>query len=481
MTQKIPLKTIDPKAPKNAKIESSTELNLYEKQEKIYTREIQGFFQKIRVFTGWPLLLGYFLLPWFSWQGQQLVLFDLPARKFHIFNYTFWPQDFFLLGWMLIIAAFALFFFTNWLGRVWCGYTCPQTVWTSIFMWMEQFAEGSRNQRMKLDKRPWDLDKFLKKGFKHSLWMGFALATGFTFIGYFSPLTQLIPDFFTLKAHPAAVFWVLFFTAGTYINAGWMREQVCKYMCPYARFQSAMFDQDTLIVSYDTKRGESRGSRKKKADPASLGLGDCVDCSVCVQVCPTGIDIRDGLQYECITCAHCIDACDEVMDKMNYPRGLIRYTTQHELEGGKSHFLRPRLVGYGIALVLMILAFSYEIVNRIPLELDIIRDRNQLFGYSSAGAITNTYSLKIMNMDQQPHQYSIEIIGHEALNYIGKQQVSLASGEYLTLPIQLEIDPAALNRSNITIHFQIESIDDPSIHTIEESRFLGPTPMPKTH
>ena len=345
-------------------------------------------------------------------------------------------------------------------------------------MWMEQVAEGSRNQRIKLDKQPWSLDKVLKKSFKHGLWLSFALLTGFAFIGYFVPLTQLVPEIFRFEAHPAAIFWVLFFTAATYINAGWMREQVCKYMCPYARFQSAMFDKDTLIVSYDTKRGESRGSRKKKADPKALGLGDCVDCSVCVQVCPTGIDIRDGLQYECITCAHCIDACDEVMDKMNYPRGLISYTTLHEQEGGKTKILRPRLVGYGTLMLVMCLAFSYSIATRIPLELDIIRDRNQLFGYTSSGMISNTYSLKIMNMDQQPRSYRIRIEGNENLEYVGKKEVLLASGEYLTLPIQLEIDPNQLKQSNIKIHFFIEATDDSSIHTGAESRFIGPTPMP---
>jgi cytochrome c oxidase accessory protein FixG len=271
---------------------------------------------------------------------------------------------------------------------------------------------------------------------------------------------------------------MLFFTAATYINAGWMREQVCKYMCPYARFQSAMFDQDTLIVSYDVKRGESRGSRKKNADPATLGLGDCVDCSVCVQVCPTGIDIRDGLQYECITCAHCIDACDEVMDKMDYPRGLIRYTTQHELEGGKTKFLRPRLIGYGIVMLIMVFAFGYKVATRIPLELDIIRDRNQLFGYSSTGNISNTYSLKIMNMDQKQHSYRLGIKGDDQLQYIGKKEITVASGEHLTLPVQLEINPAKINRSNIKVHFRVEAIDDRTIQAQEETRFLGPTPMP---
>ncbi len=251
---------------------------MYQKREKIYTRKITGFYQRIRVYTGWPLLLGYFLLPWINWNGSQAVLFDLPNRQFNIFFLTFWPQDFSLLAWLLIIAAFSLFAVTAWLGRVWCGYTCPQTVWTAIYMWAEQWCEGSRNQRIKLDQAPWSVNKLLRKFSKHTMWLGFAFLTGLTFVGYFSPVRELTLNLFVfdfshslldwelewwgLSVWEAA--WILFFTCGTYINAGWLREQVCMYMCPYARFQSVMFDQDTLIVSYDYRRGESRGARKKK-------------------------------------------------------------------------------------------------------------------------------------------------------------------------------------------------------------------------
>ena len=322
------------------------ELDLYQKREKVYTRKIEGFYQRLRLYTGWPLLIAYFLLPWISINGRQAVWFDLPERKFHIFTMTFWPQDFPLLAFLLIIAAFGLFAVTVVAGRVWCGYTCPQTVWTSIFMWIEQKAEGSRNQRIRLDKGPWTLSKVMRKIGKHGGWLLVAFATGMTFVGYFYPMRELVVELATLSTGKWQALWTLFFTLATYINAGWMREQVCIYMCPYARFQSVMFDRDTLIVSYDPARGEPRGSRKRSADPAELGLGDCIDCDLCVQVCPTGIDIREGLQYECIGCALCIDACDSVMHKMGYEPGLIRYTSENALEGKKTHWARPRVIGY---------------------------------------------------------------------------------------------------------------------------------------
>ena len=297
------------------------EIDLYQRREKIYTRKIEGFYQRVRLFSGWPLLLGYLLLPWLEWDGRQAVLFDLPARKFHIFGLTFWPQDAPMLAFMLMIAAFGLFAVTTFAGRIWCGYTCPQTVWTSIFMWLEQKTEGSRNQRIKLDKAPWSAEKIAKKAAKHASWLFVGLVTGMTFVGYFNPIRDLVYDFVTLSPGKWQFLWTLFFTLATYINAGWMREQVCKYMCPYARFQSVMFDQDTLIVSYDKKRGEPRGSRKRNLDRKETDLGDCVACELCVQVCPTGIDIRNGLQYECIGCALCVDACNSVMDKMAVPQG----------------------------------------------------------------------------------------------------------------------------------------------------------------
>lgn len=449
-------------------------VDLYQRREKVYTRKIEGFFQRIRLFTGWPLLLAYFLLPWFEIDDRQALLFDIPARKFYVLWFTFWPQDFPLLAWLLIIAAFGLFALTNFAGRVWCGYTCPQTVWTAIYMWAEQLTEGSRNQRIKLDKQPMSLVKLTKKISKHLLWMGFALLTGFTFIAYFSPAKSMIYDFFTAEAALWVYAWVFFFSLATYLNAGYMREQVCMYMCPYARFQAAMFDTDTLVVSYDTARGEPRGSRKKNENHLESGKGDCIDCNICVQVCPTGIDIRDGLQYQCITCALCIDACNAVMDKMEYKRGLIRYTTQTNLAGGKTKFLRPKLIGYSSLIIIMTGLFLFTLGTRIPLRLDVIRDRAELYEESTEGMIENVYELRVLNMAEQPQIFDLSVQGILVSEWAGPRQVQLGSGETGVYPIRLSVNPELIVFSVQEISFEAQSVQDSGILAMAESRFIGP-------
>ena len=450
------------------------EIDLYQRREKIYTRKIEGFYQRIRLFSGWPLLLGYLLLPWASWDNRQAILFDLPARKFYILGLSFWPQDFPMLAFMLIIAAFALFAVTTFAGRVWCGYTCPQTVWTSIFMWLEQKTEGSRNQRIKLDKAPWSLEKVTRKIFKHGSWLFVGFVTGFTFVGYFTPIRELLPDLVTLSAGQWATSWTIFFTLATYINAGWMREQVCTYMCPYARFQSVMFDQDTLIVSYDKKRGEPRGSRKRSIEHGELALGDCVDCSLCVQVCPTGIDIRAGLQYECIGCALCIDACNSVMDKMEYPRGLIRYTSERELEGGKTRWLRPRIIGYFLVFCLMVGVFWYNVFSRIPLELTAIRDRTQLYSITDSGAVENIYTLQLANMDNDMHTFDITIEGIEGASIVGTTRHILNGGEVRSISLRVSVEPGELDSPSTELDFTAVAADKPSLSATTESRFMRP-------
>ena len=450
------------------------ELDLYQRREKIYTRKIEGFYQRIRMFTGWPLLIGYFLLPWLSWDGRQSVLFDLPERKFDILGLTFWPQDFFMLAFLLIIAAFALFAVTTFAGRIWCGYTCPQTVWTSIFMWLEQKTEGSRNQRVKLDKAPWSLEKIARKTAKHGAWLLVAFATGFTFVGYFTPIRELLVDLASLEFTSWPALWIIFFTLATYINAGWMREQVCTYMCPYARFQSVMFDQDTLIVSYDGGRGEPRGSRKREAERTNLGLGDCIDCELCVQVCPTGIDIRDGLQIECIGCALCIDACDSVMDKMQYPRGLIRYTSERALQGQPTRWLRPRIVGYVVVLTVMVGVFWYTMFSRVPLELTAIHDRNQLYVTTDSGDIENIYTLQLVNMDRAMHEFEIGISGMPGATLIGETLHTLNGGEVRSITLRVRADPAQLDKPASTLTFDAVATDQPALRISAESRFMKP-------
>ena len=468
MSEKIPVKDVSADAVKT--------YDLYAKREPIYVRSYQGLFKNVRLIGVGLLFILYFGTAWLKWDGRQAVLFDLPAREFHIFAATFQPQDFFLLSFLLIICAFGLFFITVFAGRVWCGYTCPQTVWTWIYMWAERVTEGERNKRMKLDKQPWSAEKVARKSAKHAIWLTVALATAITFVGYFMPIGELVYQIGTLQVSGWALFWVFFFTAATYINAGWMREQVCIYMCPYARFQSVMFDKDTLIVSYDEARGEPRGSRKRDSDPRAQGLGDCIDCNICVQVCPTGIDIRKGLQYECIGCAACVDACDQVMDKMNYPRGLIRYTTEHSLEGNETKLLRPRLLGYGAALAVMIGFFVVTLSNLAEVSMDVQRDRNVLYRETRGGLIENVYIIRINNRTNADASYQLTVEGHPELRLeLPANRLSVEPGSSLQIPVNVQLDPAFMEGTNIPIRFHVEAADDSSISAGVDSRFMGPT------
>ncbi len=453
--------------------------DLYQRREKIFTRFVGGFFQRLRFFTGWPLLSGYFLLPWLSWGDRQLVLFDLPARQFHIFTTTFYPQDLWMLGWLLIIAAFGLFTVTTLVGRLWCGYTCPQTVWTSIFMWAEQLAEGPRHKRIRLDAAPWGFEKLRKRAFKHSMWLVCAAFTGITLVGYFTPIRELVVDLTSFNASGWATFWCAFFTVTTYGNAGWMREQVCIYMCPYARFQSAMFDKDTLIVSYNPERGEPRGSRKRSAETTANALGDCIDCQLCVQVCPVGIDIRDGLQYQCIGCAHCIDACDQVMDKMGYEPGLVSYTTEHELEHGNTSWLRPRAIGYAVVLFIMIGAFGYALLARVPFEVDVLRERGELFQLTANDTISNQYRLRVLNKAQYDQQFSLAVEADVPLTNSAATTLRVEPGELLDLPMTLSAPREALPgiTSDVTVTLcQIPDATNPGQNSCktQKSTFMGP-------
>lgn len=454
----------------------SSLLNLYENREKIYTRQIEGFFQRIQLLTGWPLLIGYFGIPWLLIDGRQAIYFDLPARKFHIFWLTFWPQDFGLLAWLLVIAAFSLFLVTTLAGRVWCGYTCPQTVWTAIFMWAEQVAEGDRHQRIKLDKAPWSANKVVGRMVKHGMWLGFAALTGITFVAYFYDIRNLFVDAWFLQIPGTVVFWIVFFTLATYVNAGWMREQICMYMCPYARFQSAMFDKDTLIVSYDEQRGENRGSRKRGANMAESELGDCIDCTLCVQVCPTGIDIRDGLQYECINCARCVDACNSIMGKMGYKNNLISYTTLNALEGGQWTWKRPKVIGYGIAILLMVSLFAAILITRTPLALDVLRTRGQLFQEIPGGYIQNTYTIKILNMSNEDHGYKLTISGLRDSRLDPADLVKVKAGEIGEISANIIVDPDLLGAVVTPISIEVKSIDG-RYQAKSESRYIGPQPL----
>lgn len=450
---------------------------LYRSEDKIYPREVKGRFATLRRLSMFVLLGIFYAGPWIRWEGRQAVLFDLPARKFYLFDLTLWPQDFIYLALLLIIAAISLFYFTALAGRVWCGFACPQTVWTEAFTWLESAIEGNRSKRMKLDRGPWTFTKIWKKSAKQFCWIVLALFTGFSFVGYFSPVDQLATRLLTFSAGPWEVFWVLFYGFATYGNAGFMREQVCKYMCPYARFQSSMFDRDTLIVTYDTERGEPRGPRRRDIDHKVKGLGDCIDCTMCVQVCPTGIDIRQGLQYECIACAACIDACDSVMDKMNYPRGLIRYSTERALEHKQYRLMRPRIIIYTVILLALCIAFVTSLATTEPAILDVIRDRNTLYRDVGTRGIQNNYTIRVVNKQNQERDYVLSVSGIEGIAIESATRFTVGPESVHSTPVSV-IVPHKQATGGQAIEFQLVSTDGSDIRIVEESRFRGPLESP---
>jgi len=435
----------------------------YKSQTSVYVREQKGFYQKIRRYLNWLLMFAFIALPFVQFNDQQAVLLDVVKQEFRIFNLTFWPQDFILLAGIFMVAAFALFFVTTWLGRVWCGYVCPQTVWTLAYVWVEHRIEGTRNKRMALDKAPWTLSKVYKKTLKHIIWQLMSLFTATTFITYFIPVNELYSTMLTFDWSGAVTFWVLFFALATYGNAGWMREHVCIHLCPYSRFQSAMFDKNTLLVAYDAKRGENRAPRKRKDDPKALGLGDCVDCNLCVDVCPAGIDIRNGIQYECINCGLCIDACDQTMERFNYPKGLIRYTSEQQLAGKASNRFNLKLVSYAGLTVMFILLLGIWIDSRIPLEANIIRDRTALFRVNYEGVVENTYTLKILNKTQQPLHFDIKVKNLSDTKLNLPKNVRIAAGVMEEIPVTIALDGYQLDKKITNFDFIIQAVEQPNI------------------
>lgn len=478
MTQRIPLQNLVTEAavehhtPPSQSPNSQSASATQPQPGHIYVREIGGFFQRIRRCSNWLLMALYFGLPWINWGDRPLVWFDLSGQEFHLFAATFYPQDFILLTWILVLCAFGLFLITVVAGRVWCGYSCPQSVWTFLFIWFEHRLEGPRHRRIRRDKAPHGWDTLWRKAVKHSAWLLIAVATGVAFVGYFTPIRALVMDMVTLDVHPLALFWIGFFTLFTYLNAGWLRHQVCLHMCPYARFQSAMFDANTLIVSYDADRGEPRRQQRQKSAEAARA-GDCIDCELCVQVCPTGIDIRDGLQYECIGCAACIDACDSVMTRIDKPLGLIRYTTERALEGKSTRFWRPQLLAYAAALISMVVLLVGFLNARVPLDVDIARDRQALFESTAEGRIINYYNVTLRNQDGQTHRYALSATGLPGLRLQGMDAIEVSANETRSLRLALTIDVADLTQPSHPIELHITALDDPSITSVSETRFLG--------
>ena len=444
------------------------EQSLYEIRRKIYPRSVSGLFARWRLILVFATQLLFYGLPWISWNDRQAVLFDLIQRKFYIFGLVLWPQDVIYLTLVLILSALALFLFTAIAGRLFCGYACPQTVYTEIFMWIERKVEGDRFARIRLDGEewPWGIRKWRLKITKHFLWFLIAFWTGFTFIGYFTPIETLSASILHLSLGPWQTFWLCFYSFATWGNAGFMREQVCKYMCPYARFQSVMVDKDTFLVTYDKVRGEPRGSRNKSADHTTLGLGDCVDCSICVQVCPTGIDIRDGLQYMCIGCGACIDACDQVMEKVDYPKGLIRYTTERAIEEKETnqnalrHILRPRVLIYIAFITVLTSAFLISLLTRNPLRVDVMRDRGALAREVDGVRIENIYRIQIMNASENKMNVQLKASGLSDLRILNSQgdlltEVAVGPASNLLIPIKVSTTVGAHESGNYPIYFDV--------------------------
>ena len=467
-------------APEQPQPDNGDAGSLYEKHKTIHARTAHGRFANWRIFLVLFTQLLFYGTPWLMWNDRQAILFHLVERKFYIFGLVLWPQDVFYLAILLIISAYGLFLVTAVAGRLFCGYACPQTVYTEVFMWIENWIEGDRPARMKLEKAPMDARKLRIKATKHALWLILSVFTGFTLVGYFTPMSELLTELKTFSFGPWETFWTFFYGGFTYMMAGFMREQVCKYMCPYARFQSVMFDPDTLIITYDPERGEPRGTRKKGADPKALGLGECVDCGICVQVCPTGIDIRNGLQYECIGCAACIDACDEVMDKVNYPRGLIRYSTENAMARHLTkkeilgHVVRPRILLYSVILAAITLTTAWFIAHRIPLKVDVIRDRGALARETDMGLIENTFTLRFMNTDEQAHRYRIKATGLDGLEVGGAAEVDVPAATTTSLMTSLQVQPDAGKKGSNPIMFEIEAMDGSNIRIREKAVFMLP-------
>ena len=474
---------VDPVVKKKAvapQLRAAESEGLYAARQKLHVRSVSGKFATWRWILVWLTQLLYYGLPWLRWNDRQAVLFHLTERKFYLFDWIFWPQDVFYLAILLIISAYALFFFTAIAGRLWCGYACPQTVYTEIFMWIEEKIEGDHNRRRKLESAPLDARKFALRSAKYGVWALFSLWTGFTLVAYFTPVDELLQSAATLSFGPWELFWILFYGSFTYLFAGVMREQVCKYMCPYARFQSVMFDPDTLVITYDAERGESRGARKKGTDPRASGLGDCIDCGICVQVCPTGIDIRNGLQYECIGCAACIDGCDQVMDKMGYPRGLIRYSTENAVKqhwGRReivTHVLRPRTLIYGAILALVFLAMVWGLAMRSDLRVDVIRDRATLGREIPGGLIENVYQLQIMNMQEVMRTVDVRVFGLEGIRIDGPSQIAIQPATTESVTIRVRVPQRETQTGSHEIAFDIGVADDPELVVHERTTFLIP-------
>ena len=454
----------------------------------IFPRSVKGFYRKIKSSIVILAYGVYFLLPWLRWEREvgssQAVIFNIDAHRFDIFNLTIYAQDMFWVAVFFAFAAFLLFFVTGIAGRVFCGYFCFQTLWTDVFMYIEHWVQGERPARIKLANSKWTAEKVFKIGLTHLLWLIVAFLTGLAFTLYWGNAPDLIIEIFTFKAPLVAGVTILFLTATTYVMAGIAREQVCTYMCPYARFQSAMFDSDTVIVAYDSIRGEGKnGNHKpskeliKRENRLEKGYGDCVDCGYCVQVCPTGIDIRNGLQYQCITCALCIDACDTIMTSVGYPKGLIRYSSENEAQGKKTRIIKPKTIAYGLILVVIATALIWGLNARSAIELSIRQVRQPLFVILSNGDIQNRYELKLNNKTDKTMQLTVSLKGlNKAVLDLGNfENVNLAPSKSLILHVNVKLPPEFIINENYAFEFAIKNQKDSKLSLTQKANFSAPS------
>ena len=451
-------------------------VSLYEAQQKIYPRSISGYFNNWRWIMIWITQIVFYGVPWLQWGERQALLLDISTHRFYIAGLVLYPQDLIFLVVLLVIAALALFLFTAVAGRLWCGFSCPQSVYTAIFLWIEKKVEGDRMARIKLDDSKYGVKKITKKTTKHAIWIIFSMWTGFTFLGYFTPIRGLSDHIMQFSLGPWETFWICFYGFATYGNAGFLREQVCKYMCPYARFQSAMFDKDTLIVSYDVERGEPRRGRSRKVEAKAEGLGDCIECSMCVQVCPVGIDIRDGLQLECISCGLCVDACDSIMDKMEYPRGLIRFSTQNGVSNHWSQheiiqkILRPRVLIYTGILLALCAGFALSLGMRSPFKVDVIRDRGVMSRLVPGGNVENVYRLQITNATESTQVFRVGVSGLEGLSVASNREFMVEAADSRMVAVSLQIPDGTIKSGTHPIKFEIDALGTDN-HISEKSIF----------
>ncbi len=450
------------------------DINLGDK--KVHARRIPGRFRNIRWAVMASLLLPFFLAPYLTWGDRQAILFDIPGRKFYLFDITIWPQDLIILALLMLFAFVLLFAMTAIAGRIFCGNMCPQTMWTDLMTLIERWAEGSARQRIKLDAMPWNAEKIRKRALKHLMWIILCTTTSVTFLGYFSGIYDAWYGLFTLQYNVYE--WVSFILVFVlfYVSTGYVREQVCNWICPYARIQAVMTDKDTITTTYDYHRGEPRGRRKKGQDNDSLG--DCVDCNLCVSVCPTGVDIRNGNQIGCINCGVCIDACDDIMEKVGKEKGLIRFMSYHELENQSTthrRFLRPRPLFYIAITTATFLGIMYGLFFKSDIDINVRHERSPLYTLMSDRSIQNVFHTIILNKTEHAAKFTLEASGIDGLisNLDGKI-LELKTGEAKKVTLRVKVPQKNLTQERQPITLTLRSIDNPEIFKVYESMFFGP-------